>query len=690
MSAYLQRVFKTDELFTIEIVQNHAKLFYGANLFLLVNLKDKIEIQRAVVQLKNIGVSTRKISEVFNVSRQAIEEWYLVYKNGGLKKLEEIRRGPKKITSEIETYIIHKFYDLNFCKNYKKIICEGVENHFHKKIHEKSVIYILGKHNIDISINRYNKKGGHKKEKSKKQRVENLGLLFIFPFLQKFNLVNLFSESKEYFKNKHYTALAYIYSLILFLSSNMIQAEENIKNYTDKKLGIIIGEKNIPCVKNFRYSLKKIINSVDMKQFQLSLCKNYFIEKKELKELYIDGHFFPYHGFKKIFKGYNPIRRLAMKGRTGYFINNIEGRPFFYILSDGYKGFREYIREIAENLGEIAGKFYEKTIILVFDRGGCDEKLIKDISKYCKFICWKIGKLNIPALPDWKEMTIEHQGNKYGEVKEIKLEVCERIIKKEEKIYERHIWIKKGEKISSAYSNDISRSLEELTRIITSRWGAQENIFKSLKNVGIDKISSYKTLDYSDNWLLEEPALREVKNPEKLIIIDKISICKKEINKIKKRIGDNFLQMSSQKVMGSLEEEIEIKLKELTELISIKEKLPDKILITNLIKDKNIQRLDNKKKAFMDIIKILSYNVQQDIVNLLRPVYKNQRDINMFVREIFRKSGELEIKSEYIKVTFEKYHSKIKTKTLKYLCKIMNDFGFKHPVIKKKVVFNVI
>ena len=36
MNTYLQRLFKTDELFTIEKKENRAKLFYGANLFLLL------------------------------------------------------------------------------------------------------------------------------------------------------------------------------------------------------------------------------------------------------------------------------------------------------------------------------------------------------------------------------------------------------------------------------------------------------------------------------------------------------------------------------------------------------------------------------------------------------------------------------------------------------------------------------
>ena len=101
-------------------------------------------------------------------------------------------------------------------------------------------------------------------------------------------------------------------------------------------------------------------------------------------------------------------------------------------------------------------------------------------------------------------------------------------------------------------------------------------------------------------------------------------------------------------------------------------------------------RLSGDKKEFMDLIKILSYNVQQDIVDFVRPVYKNQRDINVFVKEMFRKTGEIIIENESIKVIFKKYSSKIKTNTLKFLCDEINKSGFEHPILKKKAIFEVI
>ena len=137
---------------------------------------------------------------------------------------------------------------------------------------------------------------------------------------------------------------------------------------------------------------------------------------------------------------------MHQKGRTGYFVNNRDGRPFFYILSDGYKGFREYLKEIADNLKQIIGKKDNKEIIMVFDRGGFDKDLFEDISKFCNFICWKIGKINLPEMPVWKKIVIEHQGNQYGEIKKMEVFACEQIeISKKEKSYERNIWIKKEE-----------------------------------------------------------------------------------------------------------------------------------------------------------------------------------------------------------------------------------------------------
>lgn len=689
MAQEIQGIFMHDGFLHFEKIKNFIKIYIGIQILYLVNLKNIIEVRIAIVHLRNIGISVNKLSKIFNLHRQTITDWYSIYLAEGIQALDDIKSGPKKINSEIVAYIIAKFNDLNFVRHYKNIICEKVKELYGITIHWASVSKILKKNKIDLSVKKNNKKlntNEFETDNVKREFSEYAGLFLIFPFLKDFDFKTLFSDFDNIFKNKYYQMLDYFLGLILLLTSNLIKVEENIKNYSDKNLGVIIGKNNFPSLNSYRENLKTIINNVDIKKFEYMLCQKYFASNKECRELYIDGHFLPYYGLSNIFKGYNPIRRFAMKGRMAYFLNNAEGRPFFFILSNGYKGFREYLKEIVLDLENITDR---KDILLIFDRGGYGKDFCDDLSKDCEFICWKLGKINLPEKPNWQEITLEHQGNEYGETVKIKVEACERLEIEKDKV-KREIWIKKGDKISPAFTNNNNRSLESLVIALTNRWALQENIFKALKGMGIDAISSYKKELYPENWLFVEDEIRKVANPQKKIIKEKLNKIKKEMKVLNEKAGKKYFKGQINKSLSKIKQELEIKEKEFQSLKNELDKMPDKIEITELIKSKGIIKLDAEKKKFLDLVKILSYNAQQDIVDFIIPIYKDRRDVNMFVRQLLRKSGEIIISESSVKIIFKKFSSRRKTKSLKYLCDKINDMNFPHPILNKKIAFEVI
>jgi len=691
MAKAIQSIIIDDGFLTFEKTKDDIiKIYIGIQLLFFVYLKNLTEVRRAVIQLLNVSISINKVSQIFNISRPTITEWYRIYKNDGIEVLDKLKRGHTKITEEIQAYIIAKFKELNFIRNYKKIICEKIKEHFGITVHWSSVSKVLIKNGIDLSVKKNNKKienvSAIKNEDEK--FIEHAGLFFIFPFLKNINLKSLFASVENKFKDSYYKTLDYVFGLILLFCANMIEVEENIKNYSDKKLGEVLMKNKFPSLRSYRENIPKIIMDTDIEEFQFLLCKNYFEKNKECKEIYIDGHFLPYHGQSTIFKGYNSIRRFAMNGRTAYFLNNNDGRPFFFILSNEYKGFREYLLEIAKNLEKITGKKKQDDLLMVFDRGGYGKEFCDELTKHSEFICWKLGKPRLPDKADWHEIILENKANEYGNRELMKVSACEVLTSNDGRI-ERNIWIKKDEKISIAFSNNRNRSLDNLVRVLTKRWALQENIFKSLKKIGIDKISSYQKELYPENWLLVEYEIREVANPDKLIFKDKMNELKKEIKALNEKAGKKFIKGDEEKTFQKLKNQIEIKQNELEILQSEMNKISDKINITELIQTKKIVKLSDEKKKFLDLIKILSYNVQQDIVDFILPVYENQRDANMFVRQLLRKSGKIKISGDKIIIKFEKFSSKRKTIVLNYLCNEINEMSIIHPLENKKIIFEV-
>lgn len=685
MEIILQKKFNNDTFYSFIRKDDEIEIYYGSDLVMCVNLNDPQELKQAIIYFLKIKVSINWLSNTFGIARQTIKNWFSIYKKDGINKLLNLKKGPKKITEEIQAYIIAKFKDLNFCRNYKKIICEKVKEHFNITIHWRSVSDVLVKNGIDISIKKNNRKlqeVNNQNKESNEHIISHAGLFFIYSYLLGLGIEKLFSSVKEIFKNTIYSVMEYIYGLLFLLASNKLKVEENIKLYQNKQFEMVLGKNGLPSLRSYRSYIPKIIDGIDINEFEYILARKYYKEHTECGELYIDGHFMPYHGKYETFKGYNPIRRFAQKGRVGYFINSHEGRPFFYILSDGYKDFREYLIEIAQNIEKITTDKKRGSLILVFDRGGWGKDFCDELGDKITFVCWRTGKADVPETAEWESVEIEKKTNEYGIYEKVMLEACEKKEKDGKKI-KRYIFIKRGDKISLAFSNDSKRSLSELVKILTKRWGLQENVFKSLKGIGIDKISSYRISDYPENWLLEEIEEREVINPQKKIIAERIACVKKEIKKLREDLGrlSTMYKRNDNKRIKNLKNEIAKKEGTLNQLYEEGRHVQEKVSISEIIAANDIIRLNSEKKKFLDLMKVLSYNIQQDIVDSIRPIYNNERDVNMFVREILEQNGIVYMDNGTITISFRPYKSSKKNEVLNFLIENANNMNIKHPIL---------
>lgn len=288
---------------------------------------------------------------------------------------------------------------------------------------------------------------------------------------------------------------------------------------------------------------------------------------------------------------------------------------------------------------------------------------------------------------------IEKKTNDYDIYENESLEACEVVESAGKgKRCKRYIFIKRGEKISLAFSNDSKRSLAELVKILTKRWGMQENVFKGLKEIGIDKISSYENSNYPEDWLFEESEDREVLNPQRRIIDERIAGLKTEIKKLTECLGklSRSIKNNSSKRLEDMRSEIEKKEEMIRQLREEREHVAAKVNITEIIEAEDIVRLNSEKKKFFDLMKVLSYNVQQDIVDTIRPVYDNERDVNMFVREILDQEGTIEMSADSITISFRLFKSGKKNEVLKLLIENANNMNIRHPILNVTMRFRCV
>jgi len=664
-----------------------CQIIYGFHTFQSFHKDDIASLRVTVMQLITMGIKKTRLAKIFNIHRKTIEKWEKVFQEKGLRGLISMEKGRSlKCDEIIEKYIVDLDKKLNKQNGYKQIIINEVEKLFKVTISRETIRRVLNKHN-NLSVETISKIENEKLEVKKinneeRNDVKNGGVLLALPLLEKYNISELIPESKEN-RRKDYSFKDIVNTLSMLYTGGLLNNEEQIKVNDSPCMGAILQKRLLPSLRTIRRQIPELIEKQIISKLKKNFAALFYNLHVNNKIFYIDGHFMPYHGKEKTLYGYNSLRRIAMKGRTSYVINTESGRPIYQILSDNFDNFTDNISKLIRFLKKINNR---KETLLVFDRGGFGEGFFSQIYYETEFVCWYRGKVTPGRGGKWKKVFNYFESNIYGEKEREVLEVKEEkyeIVNNEKTYIFRKFFIRKGDKISVAISNDLNREIDELVRILIRRWGAQENVFKELKKIGYDNIHSYWKYEYSEELLLEGEIdiKKEMENPEyKEAVIEKRRL-KKQADNLRTKIGKLTLKSEGNRVSKSI-----VKLRdELSgiekEIKATKERiryLPESILRFDYVKENKFLKLGSEKKEFFDLMKFITYNVRRDIADLIGPVYQDNRDIHTVILKWLKSKCILEKVSDKLIVSFSRPGKNNEYKALQLFCDYLNSLRYRH------------
>lgn len=684
------------QLLEVTLDQDYYKINYGFHTFQKFHKDDLASLKISVIQLVIMGVKRTKLSEIFGIHRKTIEKWEKVSKEQGLIRLITMEDGrPSKCEETIKRYIIDLDEKLNKIKKYKEIIIDEVNKLFGITISREIIRKVLqenkdSKKQKDENYSQNEDAPGSKEEITD---VKNGGVLLALPFLEKLCINKLIPTITK--KTNGYTFREILMTLSMLITGGLLKNEEQIKVNDSASMGAIIGKGQLPSLRTLRRLIPELIEGINIKNIKKNFTAMFLKLYNERMIFYVDGHFMPYHGKEKIFYGYNSIRRIAMKGRTSYVVNTESGRPIYQILSDNFDNFYDNLKKIIIFIKEISQGIIP---LLVFDRGGFGEDFFNSIHEEALFICWNKGKIAAPANGEWKDVPQYFESNIWGQKEKKIFQVKEEKIKMKSNngsYIIRRFFIKKGDKISAAVTNDLEKKIEDLVKILTRRWGAQENVFKDLKKIGYDNIHSYWKDEYSDEILFENEIdiEKEMTNPEYTSAVEERKKLKLSLDKLEAKVGELFLKIKNiakpTKSIIKLKEKINMIEKAIEIANDRINYLPDKILRYDYMKDNNILKLASDKKEYFDLLKFISYNVRRDIAEIVGPVYKNNRDIHTIIVKWLQSKCTLQKNNNELIVNLCCPDNKTEEDALKKLCEYLNTLNYKHFKSGEKMRFQV-
>jgi len=727
-------------MFSTEDERGDVDILWGGRIYYSFNRNDLFSKKFGVTLLAGLGVARKTICEFFKISRNTIANIQKIFNEKGVEGLKDYKPGPSSISEEVKQFVIRQYRELDGTRGYQNRILEAVqkkvaEGYFEKGISRSMMQRVLKEFRDQRERSREENlerrreeeeekaKANEKKleervgepvnegEKDDKQLdfaedltegeercVDHGGCSLVVPLLDKYGLADQIpaDENGARFSN---TELAITYAILN--AGEVAEVEQDFKLFPSYEMGGMIGRIKLPSLSLYRNRIPQVAGQMEMRDVILEtsksmhelLCFSYIV--------YIDGHFMVYHGGSDTLHGYNPQKRLAMHGREYFFVHDRNGLPVYATISDGYRKMKHYIEDVDEKLRYIYGAG-KKELLEVFDRGGYSKEFCIQIADTIRFICWRSDAKNVPKgamTAKWTEVGIEHQGNNYGQVDEKIFLGWERKAVFEwegKKGVFREIWIRKGRKVSPALTNDFETPLEDLVRHLTRRWGAQENMFKELKDHGIDRIHSYRKEDYTASFLYkngledrDEGIIREIENPDRRDAGKKISKLRAKRDKISEQILKAQKESKSKKLVDLESKYAELE-GQINNQIAKRDAIPKKVNLFDRIKEKDIIRLSDEKKLFFDWLKMNAIWAKREMIEIVKPIYEDLRDVNKFVKSILKSRTYVKRDGEMLHVSFPPQQSNKGARALEKLCAALNKRGNLDSGLSfRKMVFGV-
>jgi transposase len=515
--------------------------------------------------------------------------------------------------------------------------------------------------------------------------VPGVGVLFALPCLVESGLFRigrkLYGEIGPAFYGLRTTLLT-----LLLMALLRIKRPEHLKERDPAAFGRLLGLDRAPEVKTLRRRLTRLAAHHCAEQLGAELARLRVDQRGHLMGfLYIDGHVRAYHGQRAISSSaYVARRHLAMPASTDYWINDRSGDPLLVITGEVDAALTKALPRLLREVRDLIG---ERRVTIVFDRGGWSPKLFRtmikdgfDVLTYRKGRCRRINErrfIRRRAELDgcWVDYLLHDQPVGFLKGK-LRLRQVTRLCDD-------------GHQTQVITSRWDLREIEIAYRMF-ERW-RQENFFKYMREEFL--------LDALIDYRIEpEDPTRTVPNPERRALDKEISGARADLAKLEREYGaaaaDNAERrrptMRGFKVAhGRLGKQLRTARARVAQLFEQRRDVPKRIEIRDL-NEQAVVKLATERKHLTDIIKMVAYQAESDLIALLRPHYARvDQEGRTLLHELFVTAGDIRVSDSELHITLAPLSSPHRTQAAQALCEILDQTATIFPGSRLRMRFAV-
>jgi hypothetical protein len=481
------------------------------------------------------------------------------------------------------------------------------------------------------------------------QDIPQGGVLLALPALLTMGLLR--HSPELYTLPAGFYGLSSILLLLALMALARIPSLEQLRYVAAGEWGNLLGLDRIPEVRTLRAKVKFLCAEAGRAvRWNAALAQDW-IRASEPQQLgltfYVDGHVRVYHGeLTKLPRHYVARERMYMRATVDYWVNALDGQPFFYVNKEVDHGLVQELREglvpWLETNAPISEEHQRRMdadprvprFTIVHDREGYSPELALELQKR------RIAILTYHRYPegDWGLEEFQDQVVRLVSGETVTMKLAERGTHVGKRP---GLWVREVRKLAadghqvSVVSTNFQGDAASQAVALMARW-SQENFFKYMReHYGLDALVEYGTEPIPATVTVLNPAWREADRAvrQKNAELKRCQQLRQNVNLDQPLSTPLVLQYEQQQ--GQLQERIEQLQPVLDQLQAQRKAIPRQIPVQDLPEQDRFTRLRMERKHFLDTIKMIAYRAETSMAATVREKLARSDDGRALLRQIY-------------------------------------------------------
>jgi hypothetical protein len=495
-------------------------------------------------------------------------------------------------------------------------------------------------------------------------------------------VLGLLRHSAEHFAlPPGYYPLETIFLTLAFLALARVPSLEALRYEPPGEWGRLLGLDRLPEVRTLRQKLGALCaDGAPVRQWSSTLAREWMAAQPDSAgTLYIDGHVRVYHGaLTELPRRYVARQRLCLRGTTDYWVNAMDGAPFFAVTQAADPGLLRTLEEhiVPRLLADVPGQPTEAELqadpwrarfTLIFDRAGYSPEFFQ------RRWAQRIAVITYHKFPEgeWpaEEFTVQKVRLVSGE--EVELALAERGVRLSNGFWVREVRQREasGHQVAMLAS-DYRRELSGVAVALFARW-CQENFFQYMgRHYGLDRLIEYGTEPLPETTTVVNPAWRRLDQA--------VRRARAQLARTQAQFGALSLPAATEpetaaryeQQKGQLLERITQQETQVADGKRQRKETPRHLTLKDLPEQERFAQLRTTKKHFVDTVKLMAYRAETALVQVAREKLARSDDARALVRQVLSGTADLapDAVQQTLTVRLHRLSSAIHDAALEHLC----------------------